>query len=335
MARRFLCVLAFFLAAPVHGQTPPGDEAPIRAALAKALPLLEKGGAGHRDNRACFACHNQGLPILALVTAKARGFRIDEEELKKHMGHISAFLAKNRDGYLKGRGQGGQAATAGYALWALELGGWKGDETTAAVAEFFLLFNKDLDHYKLSASRPPSEQSLFTAAYVALRGMQVYGTEEQKDRIRDRTEKVLAWLRKTPARDTEDRVFRLWALQRAGADEKELRDAAAELFKTQQPGGGWAQTDALKPDAYATGSALVALHETKRLAAAEPAYQRGVDFLLKTQLDDGSWHVSSRSKPFQTYFETGFPHGKDQFISVAASGWAATALAFRLGRAPR
>ena len=50
-------------------------------------------------------------------------------------------------------------------------------------------------------------------------------------------------------------------------------------------------------------------------------------FLVRTQLPDGSWYVKSRSKPFQPYYETGFPHGKDQFISSAASGWAATALA--------
>jgi hypothetical protein len=44
-------------------------------------------------------------------------------------------------------------------------------------------------------------------------------------------------------------------------------------------------------------------------------------------LPDGSWLVRSRSRPFQTYFETGFPHGKDQWISSAATGWATTALA--------
>jgi hypothetical protein len=36
--------------------------------------------------------------------------------------------------------------------------------------------------------------------------------------------------------------------------------------------------------------------------------------------------VVSWSNPFQTYFESGFPHGKDQFISITASSWAAAAL---------
>src|SRR5205823_11944878 len=87
-------------------------------------------------------------------------------------------------------------------------------------------------------------------------------------------------------------------------------------------------------DAYATGSALVALHEAGKLATTAAVYQRGVNYLLKNQLEDGSWRVQSRSKPFQTYFESGFPHRKDQFISIAASGWATTALTLTCALAP-
>lgn len=323
-------LLVVAVAWPVRADEPKPSTDSVRAAVGKALPLLQKGAAGHRENRTCFACHNQHVPILALVRARERGFTIDAEELKKHMGHISSFLGKNRANYLKGQGQGGQADTAGYALWTLELGGWKADETTAAVAEYFLLFNKDLDYWKVSANRPPSEKSLFTPAYLGLRALQTYGTAAQKERIQAKMAKMLAWLRKTPAKDTEDRVFRLWALKRAGADDKELHGAAEELIKTQQPDGGWAQIESMKSDAYATGTALVALLETASLTAADPVYERGVGYLLKTQHSDGSWHVVSRSRPFQTYFETGFPHAKDQFISSAASGWATTALTLGL-----
>ena len=31
-------------------------------------------------------------------------------------------------------------------------------------------------------------------------------------------------------------------------------------------------------------------------------------------------------RPVQAYFESGFPHGKDQFISAAATNWATMAL---------
>jgi squalene cyclase len=71
----------------------------------------------------------------------------------------------------------------------------------------------------------------------------------------------------------------------------------------------------------------VVLHQAGGLPVSDAVYQRGVKFLLQSQREDGSWYVKSRSRPFQTYYESGFPHGKDQFISIAASSWAATALA--------
>jgi hypothetical protein len=42
--------------------------------------------------------------------------------------------------------------------------------------------------------------------------------------------------------------------------------------------------------------------------------------------------VTSRSTPVQPYFESGFPHGKDQFISIAASNWATMALILATGK---
>ena len=302
----------------------------IRAAVVKALPLIEKGGAGHMAQRTCFACHHQAVPLLAMTTARGRGLPVDGALIEKHLRFIAAFLDTGRANYLKGRGQGGQVDTAGYALWALETGGWAPDRTTAAVTEYLLRYRKDLDHWRTTSNRPPSEASPFTATYLAVRGLQAFGTPEQKKRREERLRAARGWLDKTPAKDTEDRVFRLWALQRIGADAKAVQAAARELRQTQRADGGWAQRDGMESDAYATGTALVALHQAAGLATSDPVYQRGLKYLLATQRADGSWHVRSRSRPFQIYFESGFPHGKDQFISLAASSWAATALALAL-----
>jgi hypothetical protein len=113
---------------------------------------------------------------------------------------------------------------------------------------------------------------------------------------------------------------------------EEVNRFARELLEGQDAGGGWAQTPGMKPDAYATGSALVALHEVGHVSRQNPAWRRGVDFLLRTQNPDGSWHVESRAKPLQPYFESGFPHGRDQFISAFATGWATDALLMALAQ---
>ena len=75
------------------------------------------------------------------------------------------------------------------------------------------------------------------------------------------------------------------------------------------------------------------------IAADSRVYRRAVRYLLKTQLADGSWLVRTRSNPTQSYFESGFPHGPDQFISAAATNWATQALLLSLpdakGPAPK
>jgi hypothetical protein len=326
----FAAALCIGLAGPLSGAEPKPSGEAIHGAVARALPLIRKGGAGHMAHRTCFACHNQAIPIFALMTARSRGLRVDGKEIQKHLHFIAAFLDGNRANYQKGLGQGGQVETAGYALWALDRGGWKPDATTAAVAEYLLLRDKDRDHWRVTSNRPPSEASDFTATFVAIRGLQAFATAAQKPRCAQRLRTVRGWLAKTPTNDTEDRVFRLWGLTAVVADGSIVRAATRDLIKSQRPDGGWAQVAALQSDAYATGSALVALRRAAGLDAEGPAYQRGVQFLLKTQLQDGTWHVGSRSKPFQTYFESGFPHGKDQFISLSASSWAAAALALAL-----
>ena len=323
-----LCALVI---GALNGAEPLPSAVAIRTAVEKSLPLLTLAARGSIEKRdRCFTCHNQGLPIMALTTAQSRGFKIDGEELRKQVKFTADFLGRNQTNYLAGKGQGGQADTAGYALWALENGGWKRDITTAAVSEYLLIWQRDLQHWKPQSLRPPTEQSLFTSTHVALRGLKTFGTPEQRERIDQRFVQVRSWLLKTKAEDTEDRVFRLRALHVADAPAADLGTAAKELLGTQRTDGGWAQLDNLASDAYATSTALVALHQTGGLATTDASYRKGLEYLLSQQRPDGSWLVTSRSKPIQSHYESGYPHGTNQFISISAAGWATTALTLAL-----
>ncbi|HLK60181.1 MAG TPA: ankyrin repeat domain-containing protein [Chthonomonadaceae bacterium] len=88
-----------------------------------------------------------------------------------------------------------------------------------------------------------------------------------------------------------------------------------------------AQMPFLASDAYATGMALYALHVGGELSTDDPAYQRGIQFLLRTQDEDGSWYVNKLANPANIYLDAGFPHGESQYTSFAATCWAAMALA--------
>jgi hypothetical protein len=266
------------------------------------------------------------VPVLALSSAKGRGFAIPPGAIGDPVELTEEDLRGSLESYKKGSGQGGGVTRAGYALLTLEVGGKAPDEVTDAVAEYLLRKDESGDHWRGTSNRPPSEASEFTATYVALRALAAYGKEAQGGRIAVRVEKARRWLEATPPKDTEDRAFRLLAMKAASSPVELIRKAADDLLATRRDDGGWSQLDGGKSDAYATGSTLFALHTAGRVATDSPAYLGGLRFLIADQREDGTWFVKSRSKPFQPYFESGFPYGKDQFISMAATSWAVTAL---------
>lgn len=328
LATTVLLLLVFsWNAGALRAQEAKPEQEKIKQAVTKALPILQKGASGHVENRSCFTCHHQALPVLAFAVAREHGFKVDEDGVKEQLKHTHTVIAdwakRNPD---RKRFGGGEADTAVHTLLTLEMGGWKADKSTTAVVEYLLQRDKALGHWKSQGNRPPTQGSPFTTTALALRGLQAYGTAEQKTRIDERVEAARTWLLKTTAKDTEDRVYRLWGLKFADAKPEDIQSARRELLETQRKDGGWAQTAKMTSDAYATGSALTALHLAGKLDVDDASYQRGLEFLLKDQKADGTWHVRTRSKPIQTYFETGFPHAKDQWISTAASSWAAAAL---------
>ena len=304
----------------------PAASDPTDAAIRRALSLLEVASAGSADERTCFTCHSQAHPVLALVEARRRGFEIDSTNLDRQLEHTAAHLKRGRADYLAGRGQGGKADTAGYALWTLQAGGVSAPETTDPVVGW--LFDQQLEagNWKRSSDRPPSEASHFTTTYLALRAIGHFADDDRQASAAKAFERAQRWLIDHAGEETEDRVFRLLALQAVDAPEPVQQAAADALLRSQQDDGGWSQIESLTSDAYATGTVLVALFRSGHLTPADPRYQNGIGYLVDHQQDDGSWHVVSRSRPFQTYYETGFPHGDDQFISTSATAWATTAL---------
>ncbi len=311
--------------APAEAAQTPVNK-PLRQAVNRSLLLLQKSLVEYPRHTACFSCHHQGVAMFTLSLARAHGYRIEKKNLEAVVKHTAADLRSEILLYRKGQGQPGGVTRAGYALLALQSGGVERDEITTDVACFLLQKDQDQGFWNTSSHRPPSEASAFTDTFLALHALKTYGEEAQKEAITARIARVRQWLEQTPPKDTEDRVFQLWGMQESGADKAIIQKAAKELKAEQREDGGWAQLPGTESDAYATGTVLTVLCLTGGMPSKDDAYQRGIQFLLQSQQSDGSWHVVSRSKPFQPYFESGFPHGKDQFISMAASGWATAAL---------
>ena len=137
----------------------------------------------------------------------------------------------------------------------------------------------------------------------------------------------MKWLENAKPATTQDRAFHLLGLAWGNAAPATIKAAARALAATQRADGGWNQLPEMVSDAYATGQALYALNAAGKMAVSSPVYQKGVEYLLRTQAPDGSWHVETRAIWLQPYFESGFPYGRDQFISAAGTAWAVMALA--------
>ena len=158
-----------------------------------------------------------------------------------------------------------------------------------------------------------------------LKAMQLYGPPTYRREFERRIAKARDWLEHSEAFGNEEEVFRLLGLMWSKADRGIVKSQYENVVALQRENGGWAQLSHLKADAYATSMALFALSEAG-MAPKDAIYQKGVRYLLQTQQPDGSWHVRSRSQPVQTYFESGFPHGADQWISATATGWSSIVL---------
>jgi hypothetical protein len=319
------------LAGPVRAADAP-DPA-VKVAIEKALKRIEAGVTNYPKQRRCFSCHHQAMAILSLSAARERGFPVEAEFVQRQVA-FSLQSFRNRAVIAKGQGVGGDSTAVVYALHAFAAGGHPYDETTTALVEYLLVKQRRDGAWPIPAfgDRPPTMGSLFTNTGLALFALKRYrpppevpDAAELHKRIDAAFARGRAWLLANTPVTTEDKVFRLKGLVYASADPAEVARARDRLLKDQRPDGSWAQLADMPGDAYATATALVALREAG-LDTRHPAYQKGVAYLLTTQRDDGAWLVTTRSRPLQPFFDNGDPGGKSQFISFAATNWAALAL---------
>ena len=305
----------------------PQPASSVGAAIQRTIPLLQRTDATFLHKSGCVSCHNDSLPAMAIMAARKNGFPVDAQKSRDQVKTIAAYLETWRERALQGIGIPGDSDTVSYILLGLAAQSYPPDPATDAMARY--LKGKQLadGRWWSFAHRPPIESSDIEVTAASMRALQIYGPKTRRPEYEKAVRAAATWLTKAQPKTTEERAFQLLGLEWAGGDEESVHKAARGLMAEQRADGGWAQLPTLASDAYATGQALVALHESGILPVADAAYQRGVHFLLNTQLEDGSWYVKSRAIPVQPYFESDFPYGHDQWISAAGTSWATMALA--------
>ncbi len=299
------------------------DEATLREGSGRAVKTLQSVMGQWKQG--CNSCHHQMLPMIALAEARKRGIAVDEKAALQAAEGMYAKAWPSIDAVVQYQSISDPALVDGYLLSAAGANGVPSSFYTRVVARRLARWQQADGSWKTLDGRPPhSAPGRMTPTALSARAVKSYAPEETAV-----VEKARRWLIGQQPQSAEEHAFRLLGLVWSGADESTRAQAAKDALAFALPDGAWGQQAGMQADAYSTGQMVFALQEAAGVRA-----ERGLAYLLKTQKQDGAWRVATRihtpAAASPPYFESGLPYGRDQFLSVAATAWAAMALASAL-----
>jgi ankyrin repeat protein len=309
------------------------DAITLRSAISHAMPPLQetsieskKAFVRHASQQDCVSCHQQFLPLAAIGVAKRNHVPIRTDAEQELVQMVSQGELKNLEPDWQALFHPDPVGTKGYALFGYALADLPAnDYTDAAVHHLSVIQGRDGRWFN-NLPRPPLQSGDIGATALAIQALQKYRLPSRKAELAKQVDRARRWLWTVKPENNEGRIYQILGLAWAGEPARKLQPLAQALLAEQRNDGGWAQLPRLQSDAYATGQAVYALRVGAGITKPDPAIDRAQRFLLGTQLEDGTWYVRRRAFPFQPTMNSGFPHGRDSWISAAATSWAVLAL---------
>jgi hypothetical protein len=124
------------------------------------------------------------------------------------------------------------------------------------------------------------------------------------------------WLRKARAENILDAAGVLIGLEQYGdAERSQVGHCLSLLLLSQSRAGGWGPYAKNPPEPFDTAIAILALSKHRDSPEINKAIQRGREFLLASQLKDGSWQETTRP-----------PGGESYAQRLSTTGWVLQAL---------
>jgi len=332
--RSLVVVLALSGFAPIAAVAQEAEPTRLREAAARALEAIQKAQAPWytTNKQVCASCHHQYQPALAYRVARDHDVPLNEAVARADAA--KAFNFSDIDRAVQYTHVIEPAVDDAYRMVAAHAAGVKPNLGAAVYARLLISRQNAQGDWDGFHQRPPSSYSRVTMAALGLRAVQLYHHASQKAQADAAISRARVFLESRMTRDTEERTYQLLGLRWAGVARATLQKLARDLKASQRSDGGWSSVNGRESDAYSTAQALVALHDGGGVAIIDSSYERGIDFLLKTQAVDGTWHVTSRLHPpaplSPPYFDAGYANGHDQFLSMQGASWAVMALSYAL-----
>lgn len=278
----------------------------------------------HDATMRCTACHPTVFPTESMLVARRNGYPVvaksQYQYLLDRIYNAPAPLYGSDDAYflrfigiaLQAMGKQGGVAAEHEALIT--------GRQTALFPRWSAYLKQAWNHRRRVADLPEDEPNgvvpIDSAFGFALRDWRVL--REQFRRTGDReaaaaADNLRAILTSPDSRarvkNMQDRVLRLQALMEMGRSEhaEEIRSEIAELFRLQNPDGGWADgiktvsSDGTHSAEYLTGQIAYALMQAGLRPETEPRLQKALAWLQARQKDFGGWfQTGDTGENFQT-----------------------------------
>lgn len=301
---------------------PPASAArTISESVQQALGRLAEQSHNFIRIAGCNSCHSQDLPSAAVGIARTRGIAVPKEIPQ---------LSEEMNGETQERLMDLIAGSVGGMAWEMfdrSMNHVAPDAYSDAAVHYLKAMQSADGCWKNpEGRRPPMNAGDVQTTALAAYAVKTYASARDRAETDTVLKSAASCLGQVKTLSAQDKAFHLLGLAWVNAAPSQMGSAARALAASQREDGGWSQLPGMGSDAFATGQALYALNVAGSMPASDPVYKEGVQYLLRAQAPDGTWHVMTRSIWIQPYFDTGFPYGQEQFISAAGTAWASMAL---------
>jgi von Willebrand factor type A domain-containing protein len=268
-----------------------------REAAQRGLEWLQQSAVDWSAKRSdpCFGCHVQAQALMGQRVALEQGYRVSMPAMQALVDMMHE--QQTPEGAL-GRNHETTSAVFGAIGFAqaAEASGRTSDPALFKTVDYVLRIQAKDGSLHEDSTEPPIMQGGLMMTGNALVAFEWAAAHSRDPKYRQAAERALAWIVANEPVTTQDLVFKIVAVNHYGTPEqKRATWPLAEVLAAQQAAdGGWKEIPAMEgSNAFATGQVLYAFKQAG-VSVRSAMFQRGVDYLLKTQVreptpDNGSW----------------------------------------------
>jgi hypothetical protein len=280
---------------------------------ARAVAFLEREVPAWPVRNRCFSCHNNGDAARALFAARRRGLPVDPRSLEATAGWLARPEAWKDNDPREEFGDRKLAALqfASALAAAVEAGAPEGLPALGRAAEAVRDHQEADGSWKVDADGLPGSPITYGRTLATVVARRVLAAASAS-RFAAAIARADGWLKARRPQGVLDAA----AILLGSAEAPEQRRHCLEVLrKGQSPDGGWGPFVTAPPEVFDTALALLALASLRDEPGVGEMAARGREFLVRSQLRDGSWPETTRPPGAESYAQR-----------LSTTGWATLAL---------